>query len=1482
MLFLPPSLAFFSREPLMQTLSGRLLTYILSSRIGNAVSIDAIQISVRNGIIMEGVVFKDHHDSTMLNIDELIAKPVYADWGLFGIRFSKIELNGVEFRLAKYKEDNDLNLNLVINKFRSDTIESKNAGSFKLKSKKLFIRDALFQYYDEHREYEIKSDMDYSNMIFDSIYIDATNFVLINDSLNFKINTLNTNEASGIRIRNMRSDFSISNTGLKADNLEFAMNNSRLELDFGFNYNSYKSYGYFIDSVMIYADIRPSEMLMSDIGFFNDVMKSMSNRVGISGKVYGTIANINGDDVRVHYGTNTRLALNGQIIGLPDIYTSYVSADFNEISTTTCELKSLKVPFDNKYLDFTDYIDCKEIIKLDGQFRGYFNDFNANFGLQTPEGDIKAEVQYTDIPNDTVHFDLNTQGDTVNIGKWLKKSDILGNANYDIKLKGHGNNWSDLKLKSSGTLRSLDLLDYNYSRIRYSGRYYKGRAEGNIIVGDQNLMLNTDVVVDIKSTPEIAIVADIRKANLEKLQLWRGYNFRFSTLAVAKFKGLDPDSMTGRILLEKTILAFGKDTYSLEKTILDKKLNDIGIHSLVLESDIADLNLSGQYKLTTFGDRFIELINHYLNAIPQEEKIQYPESEYADLQFTLHNNDLITKHFIPGLNLSDNLSVDASLNFNKYLLDVSTKFDYMQFKGIEMKDNVLEIYTRDDYLMLEYANKNTIFRDSTSDDKTVFGLDNFKLKALAVNDSLAYGINWNNADSVLMNSGDLSGYYRKTNNQDYFKITNSNVVVNDTAWTIEPSNMVIFDTLGTWFHNVNIYGGTSRLDLAGKFPRHDGDSLTASFNKWNLSIFDMITRLWNFELDGIINGTFQYGLVNNNPVISSDLVINDLAMNKEYLGTAELYNTWNNSNESIILKSKVFREGSSGTAEVVSINGLYFPFKNDESFDFNLGFDHIKIKAFEPFFAEFISQLEGVAAGELKLKGSAEKPVLTGYVDMHRTQLLVNYLNTKYSFSNKIIFKEDKISFDELVIYDTLGNYANVDGSLKHKYFQNTAFDVNVTTDKLLAFNTTRKMNELYYGTGFIRGNFKVGGTAKDVSLKMNLTSLAGTDVKLPLDYSVEISDKDYIIFIDHSDTLTRELDLISDDVEQDEDGKLEWDLQMNLNINPEAKVTIFMPSDMGRIESEGSGKLKLKTNTNGDFSLIGDYTVTDGLFHFSLANLVSKRFDLVEGGRISWTGDPYEANLSLKGLYKVKTNLSSLGVTIDSSASYKNKVNVDCYVVLKNQLLNPDISFEILMPDLNPDLQRMVYSELDTTNQAMMNEQMISLLVLGTFSFSNSSNIRLGAAAYYSVLTNQLSSMLSKISDDFDVGVNYKPGDNVSQEEFEVALSTQLFDDRLLIDGNFGMTYDRTGQNVSNIVGDVDVGYKITEDGRWILKAFNHSNVNSWYNYANYDKVSPYTQGVGVAFRKEFTHISELFKRTKPKKPKKENENNKESTRKD
>jgi hypothetical protein len=259
----------------------------------------------------------------------------------------------------------------------------------------------------------------------------------------------------------------------------------------------------------------------------------------------------------------------------------------------------------------------------------------------------------------------------------------------------------------------------------------------------------------------------------------------------------------------------------------------------------------------------------------------------------------------------------------------------------------------------------------------------------------------------------------------------------------------------------------------------------------------------------------------------------------------------------------------------------------------------------------------------------------------------------------------------------------------------------------------------------------------------------------------------------------------------------------------------------------------------------------------------VSKRFDIAQGSSIKWDGDISKADVNIIANYKTKTSLSGLGITMLDPSSSDQKVNVVVRIYMTNDLFNPDLRFSVAFPNLDEQTKQTVYAVLDTNDMALMNQQAISLLVLNSFTYTGST----GSSPINStaILTNSLSNMLSSISNDFDIGINYIPGDDVSSEEIEVALSTQLFNDRLLIDGNFGVPTAKSSQQTSSIVGDVVIEYKLTPDGRFRIKAFNRSN-----DVSILQNDVPYTQGVGVFYRKEFNDLHELVTPVKGKKDKK------------
>jgi hypothetical protein len=124
--------------------------------------------------------------------------------------------------------------------------------------------------------------------------------------------------------------------------------------------------------------------------------------------------------------------------------------------------------------------------------------------------------------------------------------------------------------------------------------------------------------------------------------------------------------------------------------------------------------------------------------------------------------------------------------------------------------------------------------------------------------------------------------------------------------------------------------------------------------------------------------------------------------------------------------------------------------------------------------------------------------------------------------------------------------------------------------------------------------------------------------------------------------------------------------------------------------------------------------------------------------------------------------------------------------------------------------------------------------------------------------LSNQLSRMLSQISKDFDIGVNYRTGDPVTTDQVAIALQTQLLNDKVVVNGNVdvgGKPYNSSNNN-NNIVGEGNIEYKVTNNGKLRVKLFNRSNESYIY------ELSPYTQGVGVSYKENFNSFDDLLKR--------------------
>ena len=234
-----------------------------------------------------------------------------------------------------------------------------------------------------------------------------------------------------------------------------------------------------------------------------------------------------------------------------------------------------------------------------------------------------------------------------------------------------------------------------------------------------------------------------------------------------------------------------------------------------------------------------------------------------------------------------------------------------------------------------------------------------------------------------------------------------------------------------------------------------------------------------------------------------------------------------------------------------------------------------------------------------------------------------------------------------------------------------------------------------------------------------------------------------------------------------------------------------------------------------------------------------------------------------------MNTNLSDLDKSFSTDRDLnRTNVPVDAVLSVEGNMENPDITFDIELPTLTQDVERKVKSIISTDD--MMNRQIIYLLALNRFYtpeyMGNTGNGGELAAVASSTISSQLSNMLGQLTDKFSVAPSFRSdkGD-FSDLEVDVALSSRLLNNRLLINGNFG--YRDRSTSSTTFVGDFDVEYLLSKNGNLRLKAYNHFNDQNYYL-----REALTTQGLGVVYRRDFDDWFTFLKRKSARKKKESN----------
>lgn len=1451
------------RTPTSQTFLAQVASEKLSRELKTEIRISELTVNPKLEIVLKQILIKDQHQNPILEANKIKINLRKFNFRKRILFIDKVEILSADIRLAMYRDQDQMNYQFIIDSLFSGgadnnlVFDSIVEPKWQFKCDAIELQNSSFYFKNENKRY-LDIGIDYNWVDVVNLDLNLSGFDVRRDSVFVKVENLNFSDRSGYSVEHFSGEFYISTTCIDAKNLIAKTESSNLDLDFHFEFKELADLSDFVNKVHITTTIRETQLDLCDIGFFAPIMFNMHDVFNLSANIEGTVSDFNATDFKFTFGNSTAFEGAISMKGLPFIKKTFCDVEIHHFVTSADDIDQFSLPFkEDNYIYIPDELRRWGVSSIIGTASGVYNNFIANIAIKSELGNLNTNMKVTNSIADSVYYSGRIQALRFDIGNMFDVPKNLGMLNLDASFNGSGLTEKSILLKLDGIIDSLYFRGNNYNNIIIDGAIANSQFIGHFSLKEEHLDLDFNGKVDFsQEIPQFNFYSKIEHAHLGNLNLSDFDSTGvLSTRLNIDFVGSKLDDMVGSINFDSIEYMHEGKLYHFDSVSLYANEIEGSEKEILIRSNILDATIKGKFLFKELITSVKQRVAAYLPVLNVDSSFFQDSLSIQALKFEINfkNTDNLSEVFFPYLKISPNSSIEGFYNSANQSIHIDANADLIDFMGIKFYDWFLKTNNDKNSFMVLLGSKDMVFKEASDSDTISLGLENLNLVASLQSDSINYRIRWDDFEESNMNKGYLAGYVKFDELfKSHLKLERADIIINDTVWQFNENNFISIDTSLIRIRNFGISTDQQELIIDGNISYSISDTITMVFKNWNVSNFDMLINNPKIDLDGIINGNLKFTNIFKSLNLESRIIVDDIVLNDKHLGIGLINTSWDKASESLFTEVEISNERED--SNIVELIGYYYPLRSENNFDANIMFNDFSLDVLYPFVSFFMSELDGAVSGNFLVSGSLQKPIFYGDLEFQDANATIKYTNVSYRIKNRVKFVENAILIDDVIIQDSLGRQATTKGIIRHNYFSDMEFDLNFYPDNMLGLNTNKFQNKLFYGTANMSGDLRLHGPPNQLILDANLTSEAGSEIFLPIDYDRQLSNLDFIVFVNHQDTIQE-----APSYDVDLSGIT---LNLNLSLNQNVDVELTLPYQMGRIRADGEGEISLNVNSRGDFSINGDYFINEGDFFFSLQKIVKKKFSILEGGKISWTGNPYDAILDVKALYKTKASLADLGIR-KSDKEASPRVNVNCYLGLQESLSDPKFKFGIELPNVDQRSRQEFFAIIDTTNEAQMNQQMVYLLALGSFSMERIfGNYTLGESSFR-LISGQLSNLLSQISEDFDIGINYRPGDDLSKEELEVALSTQLFDNRLTIDGNLGVMEGdvNVNNNASSIVGDVNIEYKLTNDGKFRIRVFNRSNVNSDLSKSNtYDNIAPNTQGIGIFYRKDFNSFEQLF----------------------
>ena len=1433
----------------------------LSDLLNTRVTIGRINIGLLNRIIIDDVLLDDQDEQEMLKVTRLSAKFDIMPFFKGKISISSVQLFGFNINLQKKTPDSPPNFKFVLDAFASnDTVKKDNSLDLRINS--ILIRRGRMAYHVLSEE-ETPGKFNAKHVQLQNIIANISLKALSKDSINLGIKRLSLDEkVSGFSLKKMSLKLVANSRQTSIDNFAIELPETSLKLDtIHLIYDSLKAFDRFTEQVRFSFRTLPSQITLKDISPFLPALSHFKEPISLDMEVKGTVNQLTCSHLEIT-ADNRQFRLKGDV-ALQDLshpQDAYVFGTLSELTATTRGVGFLVRNLSHDYNGVPPVLERLGNVSFRGEVSGYFTDIVTYGQLHTDLGGVNMDLKLSsDKSKGLFAYSGAVKTTDYKLGKLLA-NEQLGEITFNLDV--HGRHVTDrlpvVELK--GLIASVDYSRYRYENITLDGEYKQGGFNGKVALDDPNgsIYLNGDVNVSSR-IPTFNFQAIINKLRPHDLNLTSKYpDTEFSLKLRANFTGGSVDEMIGEINVDSLEFMSPEKQYFMNNmNIRASKQNNE--NQLRLTSEFLTASVEGKFQYHTLPASILNIMRKYVPSLILPPK--KPIETHNNFQFDIHiyNTDILSTIFDIPLTVYTHSTLKGYFNDPLQRLRVEGYFPRLQYKNNFIESGMILCENPSDHIRARVRLTNLKKK----------GAVNLSLDAQAKDDNISTTLNWGNSAAVTY-SGQLAAvakFLRTEGEKPLLKamveVKPTDIILNDTLWQIHPSQVVVdsgkVDVNNFYFSHQDRY-----VRINGRLSDNPQDSVKVDLKDINMGyVFDIASISDDVNFEGDATGTAYASGVFKKPVMNTRLFIKNFSLNQGRLGDLNIYGEWDNENRGIRLDASI-KDISTTPSRVT---GIIHPLKPESGLDLNIEANELNLKFLEHYMKSIANDIKGRATGKVHFYGKFKGLNLDGAV-MTDASMNFDILNTHFAIKDTILLAPTGLTFNNIHISDMEGHSGRVNGYLHFQHFKNLNYRFEIQANNMLVMNTKESTDMPFYGTVYGTGNALLTGNAiqgLDVNVAMTtnrnsiFTYINGSVASATSNQFIKFVDKtprrtiqDSIQIISYYEQLQQKRQ------EAEEEQKTDIRLNILVDATPDATMKIIMDPVAGDyISGKGTGNIRTEFYNKGDVKMFGSYQINQGVYKFSLQEVIRKDFVIKNGSTITFNGAPLDANLDIQASYTVNSaSLNDLIPEESSSIIQQPNVKVNCIMNLSGILVRPTIKLGIELPNERDEVQTLVRNYISTEEQ--MNMQILYLLGIGKFyteDARNNQNSNVMSSVLSSTLSGQLNNALSQVfeTNNWNIGTNLSTGDKGwTDMEVEGILSGQLLNNRLLINGNFG--YRDNPMANTNFVGDFEAEWLINRSGDIRLKAYNETNDRY------YTKTNLTTQGVGIMYKKDFNKWSDLF----------------------